>query len=132
MEDFSNILWLLVLAGSVAVSFASKAIEKRRKAASASPSQPKMPESIQQDEKMESPDFLPKENDGTAVYMGPADRLMDTSTALNKSRPSQGNDCPEKRQPDKKVCAESSAIFDFDLRKAVLWSEILKSKFDEE
>ena len=131
MEDFSNILWLLILVGSAAVSMAAKAKEHRRRAASASPPQPKASESARSGREAAA-EFRPNGGNGRKVpFTGTeaaADREVETASAAAPYREPPRD--ASVRQPENRI--ENGILSDFDLRKAVVWSEILKPKFDED
>lgn len=131
MEDFSNILWLLILAGSAAVSIAAKTKENKRKAASGTVPQPKVPESARPDKEADA-EFRPDSGKGCDVSVtGPV--AADETYAQTASTKAPSHEPPHDssaKQPEN--CAESGILSDFDLRKAVIWSEILKPKYDED
>ena len=125
MEDFSNILWLLILVGSAAVSMATKAKEHRRKTASASPPQPKASESVRPGREAAAK-FRP--NGGNGCKIPSADTKAGTASAAAPYRGPLHDSSAG--QPES--CTESGILSGCDLRKAVVWSEILKPKFGED
>ena len=125
MEDFSNILWLLILVGSAAVSMATKAKEHRRKTASASPPQPKASESVRPGREAAAK-FRP--NGGNSCKIPSADTKAETASADALYRGPLHDSSAG--QPES--CTESGILSGCDLRKAVVWSEILKPKFGED
>ena len=125
MEDFSNILWLLILVGSAAVSMATKAKEHRRKTASASPPQPKASESVRPGREAAAK-FRP--NGGNSCKIPSADTKAEIASAAAPYRGPLHDSSAG--QPER--CTESGILSGCDLRKAVVWSEILKPKFGED
>ncbi len=136
MKDFSNLLWLLILAGSAIGSLVAKAKENKRKAASASAVPPKTPEPVEWEGDAPA-DFRQNTGEGYASLFSDSmtsDELSQTATSPTSYGATSETDRSEANQPETKAAADSDSgiVSDFDLRKAVLWSEILKPKFDEE
>lgn len=134
MEDFSNILWLLILAGSTAVSVKAKAKEAKRKAASEPPSAR---------QHMEEPAPVPPRQNLTtsiqetqqeavcAAYTPVSGTAVFTQLETEDTNPERnGFSAGRANEGSDSDCCEAEVMNDFDLRKAVVWSEILKPKFE--
>lgn len=137
MEDFSNILWLLILAGSAAVSFIAKAKEAKRKAASAPHS------TSHRAEEEVGPEQSPK-NSATPIPETQQETVCAVYTPVSGTAKftqleTEGTDSERTlvsmdrtAEPLVSNCNEMEVMDDFDLRKAIVWSEILKPKFEGE
>lgn len=131
MEESSDILWILFIAASVAIPLITKAKEKKRTAAPAS--------AMSEDESDSDPrrtlnESAPPISGGAYETPGTAGNRDDSNDPNNES------DCFESAFPRRQTAKmdsgkESDAAEDgseeFDLKKAIVWSEILKQKFEE-
>ena len=131
MEDFSNILWLLILVGSAAVSMATKAKEHRRKTASASPPQPKASESVRPGREAAAK-FRPNGGNSCKTPSADTKAAADTKAETASADALYRGPLHDSSAGQPERCTESGILSGCDLRKAVVWSEILKPKFGED
>lgn len=155
MEDFSNIIWVLLIAGSIIASIASKNKEEKRKKTTENTDNEAFPQEFQSEMPQKSP-RLPlertlqtaskpqptKEFDGltgeldayrkhveqhrTPKYPAAKPAVQSSSQSAMKAGAIAAEVTTDAQTPSEGIMS------DFDLRKAVVWSEILKPKYDEE
>ncbi len=115
MEDFVSIIWIVLIGAAALFSAAKSSGTKRKKAKQAARSTESAPTQFQQ-----IPPPLPvnsTENNVSVAYSG----------SLTNSFAQEPETTPD--VPSSEITAEPDE--EFDLRKAVIYSEILKPGFDE-
>lgn len=156
MEDFGSVLWVLIILGAMVFNFASQSRKNREKGArdphheEAWPSSTAMPEASQADNRPEYPahrEFQPVtpafEDECQSLEEIPereyvpeftVQRAADPGLFRNQTVNRLRGDAAE-HAPTVEAAAEGAttgSIADkFDLRQAVIYSEILKPKFEE-
>lgn len=152
MEDFSNILWGLLIGGSIIASIVSKNKEEKQKKNADNADGELFPQEFQS----EMPQRLPHErtlrttpnSQSKKEFGGLTEELEAYKKHVEQHRtpksPAEKTATQSSSQSAMKASATISSVVtdaehpseaimgDFDLRKAVVWSEILKPKFDEE
>lgn len=152
MEDFSNIIWVLLIAGSIIASIASKNKEEKRKKTTEDNALP-------QEFQSEMPQKSPRQPLERTLHTAPKPQPTQEFGGLTEELDAYRKHVEQHRTPKHpavKPATQSSSrsamkvgataaevtsdaqtpsegiMSDFDLRKAVVWSEILKPKYDEE
>lgn len=110
---------------------ATKAKEHKRKTASASPPQPKASESVRPDREAAAK-FRPNGGNGRKIPSADTKAAADTKAGTASAATPYRGPLHDSSAGQPESCTESGILSGCDLRKAVVWSEILKPKFGED
>lgn len=134
MDDFATVIWVVIIAGAMIFNVVSQSRKARGKGArtpgheEAWPVAPVFPDECQSLEEIPAEEYAPEHTTPKAAGRGhlrhqTVNRLMDDSGNDEIAAHSLTNNAPD--------AATTSQTEEFNLRQAIIYSEILKPKFEE-
>ena len=136
MDDFATVIWVVIIAGAMIFNVVSQSRKARGKGARTPgheeawpwPVAPVFPDECQSLEEIPAEEYAPEHTTPKAAGRGhlrhqTVNRLMDDSGNDEIAAHSLTNNAPD--------AATTSQTEEFNLRQAIIYSEILKPKFEE-